>query len=137
MAMERKDNDNDTKERSFSEAVRLSSYSNSESTISSYTYIFETIWIQSELEEQNGLVGGDQAREVALIMNFNPSRYEIEIHVGTEAKKAFLAMLWEYDLRYRRFGLEAFEPPLHIRLETPESIVGGLKLLHTWYLQFN
>jgi hypothetical protein len=57
MAMEMKDNDNDTKERSFSEAVRLSSYSNSESTISSYTYIFESIWIQSELEEQNGLVG--------------------------------------------------------------------------------
>ncbi|MGH9985797.1 MAG: hypothetical protein ACRD8W_17780, partial [Nitrososphaeraceae archaeon] len=36
----------------FRETVGLSSYSNSESTVSSYTSIFESLWIQSELEEQ-------------------------------------------------------------------------------------
>jgi hypothetical protein len=42
----------DVKKSLFREAVGLSSYSNSESTVSSYTSIFENLWILSELQEQ-------------------------------------------------------------------------------------
>jgi hypothetical protein len=39
----------DTKDNS-SEAVGLAKYSNSESTVWTHTSIFETLWIQAELE---------------------------------------------------------------------------------------
>ena len=45
---------------SFDEAIGLATYSNSESTVSSYLSIFETLWIQSELYEhkkQNSVIG--------------------------------------------------------------------------------
>ena len=42
----------DSSARTFDEAIGLATYSNSESTVSSYISIFETLWIQSELEEQ-------------------------------------------------------------------------------------
>jgi hypothetical protein len=42
----------DTKER-FEEAVGLSTFSNSESTVFSNVSIFESLWIQSEIDRQN------------------------------------------------------------------------------------
>ena len=41
----------DTKDNS-SEAVGLATYSNSESTVWTHTSIFETLWIQAELEDK-------------------------------------------------------------------------------------
>jgi two-component system, OmpR family, sensor histidine kinase VicK len=52
LTIEMKDN---AKGSLFKDAVGLTSYSNSESTISSYTSIFENLWIQSELEEQKNV----------------------------------------------------------------------------------
>lgn len=46
----------DSSARTFDEAIGLATYSNSESTVSSYISIFESIWIQSELEEQKNKV---------------------------------------------------------------------------------
>ena len=42
----------DSSARTFDEAIGLATYSNSESTVSSYVSIFENLWIQSELYEQ-------------------------------------------------------------------------------------
>ncbi len=44
---------NDDTKDTFQEAVGLSTYSNSESTVFSNASIFESLWIQSELEKQN------------------------------------------------------------------------------------
>ena len=41
----------DTKE-TFNEATGLATYSNSESTVLSYASIFESLWMQTELNEQ-------------------------------------------------------------------------------------
>lgn len=41
----------DTKDNS-NEAVRLVTYSNSEATVLSYSSIFETLWIESELHNK-------------------------------------------------------------------------------------
>lgn len=43
---------NDSK-KTFEESIGLATYSNSESTVSSNASIFESLWIQSELEKQN------------------------------------------------------------------------------------
>lgn len=43
----------DDSKLSFEESAGSSTYSNSESTVSSHVSIFETLWIQSELEKQN------------------------------------------------------------------------------------
>jgi sugar-specific transcriptional regulator TrmB len=42
----------DSSANTFDEAIGLATYSNSESTVSSYISIFETLWIQSELYEK-------------------------------------------------------------------------------------
>ena len=42
----------DSMATTFDEAIGLATYSNSESTVSSYLSIFETLWLQSELYEQ-------------------------------------------------------------------------------------
>jgi two-component system, OmpR family, sensor histidine kinase VicK len=42
----------DSTATAFDEAIGLATYSNSESTVSSYLSIFETLWVQSELYEQ-------------------------------------------------------------------------------------
>jgi two-component system, OmpR family, sensor histidine kinase VicK len=42
----------DSLARSFDEAIGLATYSNSESTVSTYLSIFETLWIQSEMYEE-------------------------------------------------------------------------------------
>jgi hypothetical protein len=42
----------DSMATTFDEAIGLATYSNSESTVSSYLSIFETLWVQSELYEQ-------------------------------------------------------------------------------------
>jgi two-component system sensor histidine kinase VicK len=42
----------DSSATSFDEAIGLATYSNSEPTVSSYFSIFETLWIQSELDEE-------------------------------------------------------------------------------------
>jgi sugar-specific transcriptional regulator TrmB len=42
----------DTTAKTFDEAIGLATYSNSESTVSSYLSIFETLWVQSELYGQ-------------------------------------------------------------------------------------
>jgi hypothetical protein len=44
---------NDDTKETFQEAIGLSTYSNSESTVFSNASIFESLWIQSELEKQN------------------------------------------------------------------------------------
>ena len=44
---------NDDTKQTFQEAVGLSTYSNSESTVFSNTSMFESLWIQSELDKQN------------------------------------------------------------------------------------
>jgi hypothetical protein len=44
---------NDDTKETFQEAIGLSTYSNSESTVFSNASIFESFWIQSELEKQN------------------------------------------------------------------------------------
>jgi two-component system, OmpR family, sensor histidine kinase VicK len=44
---------NDDTKRTFHEAVGLSTYSNSESTVFSNISMFESLWIQSELDKQN------------------------------------------------------------------------------------
>lgn len=44
---------NDDTKENFQEAVGLSTYSNSESTVFSNVSIFESLWIQSELDKQN------------------------------------------------------------------------------------
>jgi len=44
---------NDDTKEAFQEAVGLSTYSNSESTVFSNVSIFESLWIQSELDKQN------------------------------------------------------------------------------------
>jgi hypothetical protein len=46
---------NDDSKQTFNEAVGLSTYSNSESTVAAYTSIFESLWIQSELKEHTEL----------------------------------------------------------------------------------
>ena len=42
----------DTKKK-FDESIGVAIYSNNESTVSSCTSIFETLWIQSEFDKQN------------------------------------------------------------------------------------
>ena len=42
----------DSTATTFDEAIGLATYSNSESTVSSYLSIFETLWVQSELYGQ-------------------------------------------------------------------------------------
>jgi hypothetical protein len=42
----------DSAATSFSEAIGFATYSNSESTVSSYISIFESLWIQSEINQQ-------------------------------------------------------------------------------------
>jgi hypothetical protein len=42
----------DSMATTFDEAIGLATYSNSESTVSSYLSIFETLWVQSELYDQ-------------------------------------------------------------------------------------
>jgi two-component system, OmpR family, sensor histidine kinase VicK len=42
----------DSLAKSFDEAIGLATYSNSESTVSTYLSIFESLWIQSELYEE-------------------------------------------------------------------------------------
>jgi two-component system, OmpR family, sensor histidine kinase VicK len=42
----------DSLAKSFDEALGLATYSNSESTVSTYLSIFESLWIQSELYEE-------------------------------------------------------------------------------------
>ena len=44
---------NDDAKDTFSEAIGLATYSNSESTVFSNTSMFESLWIQSELDKQN------------------------------------------------------------------------------------
>jgi hypothetical protein len=44
---------NDDTKETFQEAVGLSTYSNSESTVFSNVSMFESLWIQSELDKQN------------------------------------------------------------------------------------
>jgi len=44
---------NDDSKETFSEAIGLATYSNSESTVFSNASIFESLWIQSELDKQN------------------------------------------------------------------------------------
>lgn len=44
---------NDDTKESFQDAIGLSTYSNSESTVFSNVSIFESLWIQSELDKQN------------------------------------------------------------------------------------
>jgi hypothetical protein len=44
---------NDDEKETFQEAIGLSTYSNSESTVFSNASIFESLWIQSELDKQN------------------------------------------------------------------------------------
>jgi hypothetical protein len=44
---------NDDTKETFQEAVGLSTYSNSESTVFSNISMFESLWIQSELDKQN------------------------------------------------------------------------------------
>jgi hypothetical protein len=46
-------NDNDSKETTFNKNTTIAIYSNNESTVSSCTSIFETLWIQSEFDKQN------------------------------------------------------------------------------------
>ena len=46
---------NDDSKQTFNEAIGLSTYSNSESTVAAYTFIFESLWIQSELKEHSEL----------------------------------------------------------------------------------
>lgn len=43
----------DAKKQTFEEAIGLATYSNSESTVFSNTSMFESLWIQSELDKQN------------------------------------------------------------------------------------
>ncbi|MFL6338697.1 MAG: hypothetical protein ACJ718_06285 [Nitrososphaeraceae archaeon] len=45
----------DTSATTFDEAIGLATYSNSESTVSSYISIFESLWIQSEINQQKRL----------------------------------------------------------------------------------
>jgi two-component system sensor histidine kinase VicK len=45
----------DSSATTFDEAIGLATYSNSESTVSSYISIFETLWIQSEIYQQKRL----------------------------------------------------------------------------------
>ena len=44
---------NDETKENFEDTTGLATYSNSESTVSSCISIFETLWIQSELDKQN------------------------------------------------------------------------------------
>ncbi len=44
---------NDDTKETFEESTGLATYSNSESTVSSCASIFESLWIQSELDKQN------------------------------------------------------------------------------------
>ena len=46
-------NDNDNKEKTSNKNTTIAIYSNNESTVSSCTSIFETLWIQSEFDKQN------------------------------------------------------------------------------------
>jgi two-component system, OmpR family, sensor histidine kinase VicK len=43
----------DDSKENFEDAIGLSTYSNNESTVATYTSIFETLWMQSELHEHN------------------------------------------------------------------------------------
>ena len=42
----------DDRKETSNEAIGLAMYSNSKSTVSSYTSIFETLWMQAELNQQ-------------------------------------------------------------------------------------
>jgi two-component system, OmpR family, sensor histidine kinase VicK len=42
----------DPSARTFDDAIGLATYSNSESTVSSYISIFENLWVQSEIHQQ-------------------------------------------------------------------------------------
>lgn len=44
----------DPSARTFDDAIGLATYSNSESTVSSYISIFENLWVQSEIHQQKG-----------------------------------------------------------------------------------
>jgi hypothetical protein len=44
---------NDDTKENFQEAIGLATYSNSESTVFSNVSMFESLWIQSELDKQN------------------------------------------------------------------------------------
>jgi hypothetical protein len=41
----------DDSKENFEDAIGLSTYSNNESTVATYTSIFETLWMQSEFQE--------------------------------------------------------------------------------------
>ena len=48
----RDEDDHDDKYDSAIEVLGLATYSNSESTVSSYASVFETLWIQAELRSK-------------------------------------------------------------------------------------